>query len=354
MFPPSMRSAFGVSPQTSVPSGQGQSDLVGDFINRVLPALRSDRAQRMNDELAAKIKEMNYMRTGGRLPLPGTPEIGQQSNTSGPQMNTVMAQGQINPLDAAKLALQKAAEEGKNTRAQESIAGRESIASQAEQGRSSRATLRSDTAKSISDNKIQLGMKQLGLKSDQFDFYKQLRDMTDSEKLQAVQDGKITMEHLKNLDTMGQIDERGSQNINAINARGAQQRKTAGSKPMTPQQQAVDYENKARELLSSHPEYKGYINFNKDTGKLTGITNAGDDNIFHSINQSIYGNKEPGDINLPADTQKPQSSNETYTGGGSVGAPEDDTLPKTVTQYQKGDDPLGILGDVSGGDSDNA
>lgn len=122
-----------------------------------------------------------------------------------------------------------------------------------------------------------------------------LKDLSDSEKLQMLQDGKISLEELKQAGTMNAIGARGEEarktegvrgnnRIAEIRERGQQ---TKPTKEITPTQVSADQKNKARELVNTNKELGQYINFD-DKGNFT-ISPDTPLNILSTINSTIYG-----------------------------------------------------------------
>lgn len=137
-----------------------------------------------------------------------------------------------------------------------------------------------------------------------------LKDMTDSEKLEALQTGRYTLEEMRAASQLANtkergnqnvraITERGNQNIKAIDERGDQNRRTQSEKGVPPQsanQQRIGQNTEARKLVNTQPELGKYISFD-DQGNFKIDPNT-PLNELSIIKGTLY---PTGDIKLPSD-----------------------------------------------------
>lgn len=142
-----------------------------------------------------------------------------------------------------------------------------------------------------------------------------LHDLTDSEKLQMLQDGRVTLQDLKDAAEMKQIQERGKNTVTAIQERGKNatelERTRQGNrldlknapgpeKEMTPQQMKTDAFNKAAQIKNTDPELGKWITVDPSTGSFTIDPKTPLDSLS-LIRAGIYGRNK--DVKLPADNK---------------------------------------------------
>jgi hypothetical protein len=185
-----------------------------------------------------------------------------------------------------------------------------------------------------------------------------LHDLSDSEKIQMLQDGKVTLQELKDAATLKQIGARGEQNrmtgreradqnINAIQERGDQARQTNYEKPNnnpgpSSNQQRIGQNNLARQLKQTDPELGKFIEVDPATGNFNiqqpssgyfGRTSGPTLDQFSKIKQAIYGGGNDAGNNT--DT----SSSNTIDRNGAVEALKKAGLPVTEDNIKKAMDP---------------
>lgn len=129
--------------------------------------------------------------------------------------------------------------------------------------------------------------------------------MTDSNKSNVDLSNNITRDN-----------NRSNNNVNEIDERGNQTRKTNSAKPTKSTSQSNSqinqgYINQAQQLLNANPKYSDYIKLGKsDNGKVNGFTvvapNGEGDPLYHDINSRIYG--APTDISLSDKTDDSKKS----------------------------------------------
>jgi hypothetical protein len=174
-----------------------------------------------------------------------------------------------------------------------------------------------------------------------------LKDMTDSEKLEALQTGRYTLEEMKaaaqmantkerGAQSLAGIKERGSQNIKAIDERGTQNRKTNSEKPVTApsaNQDRIGGNNEARKLVNTQPELGKYISFDEQGNfKIDPNTPLNELSI-------IKGNLYPkGDIKLSNDSGAPASKS-GVSREQAIKMLQDNKLPINEVNIKKAQDP---------------
>jgi hypothetical protein len=156
----------------------------------------------------------------------------------------------------------------------------------------------------------------------------QLHDLPDSEKLRLLQEGKITMQNLKDASDLREIEARGGearktegvkqegrkeiqemrgeQATEQIGARGEESRKTketapggAGATAQLPTQQKVAQQMRATQATREHPEWKKYISTDPNTGMVeimppaTGYFSRGPDKETYDAMVAYMGGSAP-------------------------------------------------------------
>ena len=180
----------------------------------------------------------------------------------------------------------------------------------------------------------------------------ELHDMTDSEKLAAVQNGQYTLEEMKAASAMGNIKERGSQNRQTEGVRGentlaAIRARTAGSKeinaakpdkPISNTQVRAGENLAARKLADENPDLAKYIEL--DPAGNYSIVGNPDLVTLSRINGAIHGGKGNvggGDIKLPKDNSS--SSSPSMDDNKAIEALKAHGLPVTPENIKKAKDP---------------
>lgn len=161
------------------------------------------------------------------------------------------------------------------------------------------ARMRADTSRFSAETRRQLA---------------ELHDLPDSDKLRLLQEGKVSLQNLKDASDMKEIEARGEQsrktaetrgqqNINAIKERGEQTRLTNSGKPekeLAPSQERNKQNNAARELSNTRPDLGKYLSFDQ-SGNVVIDPNTPLAELS-LIKASIYG--ENKDKKLPSDKKK--------------------------------------------------
>lgn len=197
-----------------------------------------------------------------------------------------------------------------------------------------------------------------------------LNTMTDAEKIEALQAGRVSLEDLRAANQMKLQETKGTQAIDQIKARGEEQRKntelqggiqksiqgmrgqqamqqigargeearktketpspTSGATSQLPTQQKVQMQSNVTRVVNEHPEWKDYISFNEQgfpeieaPGWFSGPTKEEYDQMF----EAVYGTSK-SDTNKPAPittkpttpkpTTAPKSAPKTSDTSGSV------------------------------------
>lgn len=140
-----------------------------------------------------------------------------------------------------------------------------------------------------------------------------LHNMSDSDKLKLLQEGRVTLQHLKDAAELNAIGARGEESrktegvkntnvLSQIGARGEQTRQTNEAKPgqeLAPTQLNAQQKIAARELFNTRPDLNKYIKI-EDNGNFT-IDPKTPINELSLIKAAIY---PKGDVKLPADKNK--------------------------------------------------
>jgi hypothetical protein len=229
----------------------------------------------------------------------------------------------INPLQQANLNLKQQAEQGKNERADESIASREKLATSSlnekQQYGNTVNAIRSKMA-DIASFKAQHPNVQMyapkGGNVHYFDPAHPELGMQDT----GVDTGSLSQKDAADLGLQNQLAEiaargdqsrqtdsqRSNENITAIGARGSQQRLTnaarassAATKPQSENDKKVGYYNRAMELAND-PGFGKYI-VKGDKANDFSLSPDTPPDLYHQINEKIYGNPAAQDIDLPAE-----------------------------------------------------
>lgn len=172
----------------------------------------------------------------------------------------------------------------------------------------------------------------------------QLNTLTDEEKLQMLQEGRISLADINNAAAMQRVQaqqagalertnvqqtganqrtaatQAGANARTAATVAGANQRNaarieasknTAGVTSQLPTQQKVALQNKTQQLINQHPEWSDYISFNDQGFPIieppsTGWFGGGPDKAtYDAIYNALYGAGQPAPINTPQNTAPP-------------------------------------------------
>jgi hypothetical protein len=321
--------SLGVNPVRATP------DILDTYINRVLPLVQGEENRKANMN-QAMLNRMRAQQKQDAIDARANPNVVYNPNVNG-----------IRPIDAANLNLKQEAEQGKNDRAQQSLFSKEAInganlAEKQSYGQQVNA-IRQKTAdvaafKATHPNAQIFAPK--GGTVHLFDPAHPELGMQDT----GLDAGTLSQEDAAKLGLSNQLQEiaargdqsrqtdtqRANENITAINARGSQQRQTnqqkqTAVKPQSANDKKVQYYNSAMQLAND-PGYSKYI-VKGDQANTFSLSPDTPPDLYHQINEKIYGNPTAQDIDLPADNTN------------SSDQQENDAL-KTLTNQPA--DPLGI------------
>lgn len=140
-----------------------------------------------------------------------------------------------------------------------------------------------------------------------------LHDLSDSEKLKLLQEGKVDIQHLRDAASLANIgarggetrktlEQRGEQNLSAIAAKSA----STPQKPVSALNTNRDQFNKARELFNTRQDLRQYIKIDPNVPNKFEIDENTPIEQMNEIRGKIFG--KTTDINLPKDKKSDKNN----------------------------------------------
>lgn len=192
-------------------------------------------------------------------------------------MNTVFLD-RIDPykqglLDIGRAKVEQAGELGERKLNQ----GEEKIQQTGELG-----TRKLDITEKNNDTKNSIAQQGTDIKA----YLASLHNLPDSEKLRLLQEGKVSIENIKDAAAMARTVQQGENAVKNTKAKGEESRKTkgtpsadAGVTSTLPSQQIKEQQLRANQAVREHPEWKDWVSIDPNTG-LVQITPPSSGGVF--------------------------------------------------------------------------